>query len=363
MLRQLIAITVIAAILAVTYLIFPPIPEPNQQEEPAAFEIATTTTETAPAIVSPIEEKPAPAPPTPLPMPKLELPEILPQPKPGLPVTPAPPQPTTQSAIPKPQINEEEIMKAIVRVGCGSTFGSGFVIKSGETRYAVTAAHVVIDRIEAKNFFCNVIFPRKDENGNFVEAHYRAGRIISPDTTETNYKEKGVDLAILKILPLENKTEDLDRFPTGFPYINYPFCPSDTLGDDIILWGYSANLGTTFSPGGVLSKFLGHLIQYADVIGITKKSSSEFSGGFVYLPKMESSLDLASQHQINIILSNNNFSGASGGLVFNASKACVIGINIATLVQSNQVFGFVTNPNFAPIKEWLNQVIGVVTTP
>ena len=48
--------------------------------------------------------------------------------------------------------------------------------------------------------------------------------------------------------------------------------------------------------------------------------------------------------------------GASGGLVFDSAKRCIIGVNIAILAKNDLVYGFVTNPNFGPIKEWLTSI-------
>src|SRR3989344_875135 len=258
-----------------------------------------------------------------------------------------------------PIINEDEIMQAVVRVRCGKSYGSGFSILRNEKRYVLTAAHVVIDQVEVfKKYQCDVIYPRKDENGNYQEAHYRVGKILLPDETISNYQEKGIDLAVLEVIPLADKKEDLQKFTNSYPYLNYSFCPTITLGDSMNLWGFSANLGTTINPGAFMSKFQGEIVQYEDVIGVTKKVSLEFLNGFVYLPKFDHSLDQGVFHHLTVILSNNNFSGASGGLVFDTNKACIVGVNIATLVQDNKVFGFVTNPEFGPIKEFMNRAIG-----
>ena len=59
-----------------------------------------------------------------------------------------------------PPINEDEIKSAVARIRCGFTFGSGFVVKRGEKYYAITVAHVVINKIESKIFNCDVIFYR-----------------------------------------------------------------------------------------------------------------------------------------------------------------------------------------------------------
>lgn len=256
------------------------------------------------------------------------------------------------------KFDEAEIMSAVVRVRCGKSYGSGFSLTRNDKRYILTAAHVVIDQVDFfKQYQCDVIFPRKDANGNYQEAHYRTGKILFPDETLLNYKEKGIDLAVLEVVPLADKNEDLQKFPNGYPYLSHSFCPTDTLGDSINLWGFSANLGTTITPGAFMSKFQGDIVQYEDVIGVTKKTEPEFLNGFVYLPKFEHSLDQNLYHHLIVILSNNNFSGASGGLVFNTSKACIVGVNIATLVQDNKVFGFVTNPEFGPIKEFVDKAI------
>lgn len=258
---------------------------------------------------------------------------------------------------PKFVLNEEKIMEAVVRIRCGSTFGSGFILKNGEKRFALTAAHVVIDRIQAKNFNCDVIFPKKDDNGNFRETYYRIGKILSPEEVKKQYMEEGIDFAVLEVLPLEDKSEDAERFPNGYPFVDFGFCPSGVTGDSIILWGYSANLGTSITPGAFLSRFTGEIVQYADVNGVIQKPSSEFAGGFVYLPDFTSSLDSTVQHHLIVIVSNNNFSGASGGLAFNTSKNCIVGTNIATLVKNNLIFGFVTNPNFPIINNWLKSLL------
>jgi len=284
-----------------------------------------------------------------------ELSSVVP---PSVPVVPVVETPAVvvQKAI--PIINEDEIIQAVVRMRCGTSYGSGFSLERMGKRYVLTAAHVVIDQIDFfKKYQCDVIYPQKDKNGNYQEAHYRIGNILLPDETLSNYKEKGIDLAVLEVLPLADKNEDLQKFPDGYPYLKHSFCPADTLGDSINLWGFSANLGTAITPGAFMSKFQGEIVQYEDVIGVTKKASSEFLNGFVYLPKFEHSLDQGVFHHLTVILSNNNFSGASGGLVFDISKPCIVGVNIATLVQDNKVFGFVTNPEFGAIKEFVDKAI------
>ncbi|GEM_PF-3609684 len=319
--------------------------------------IATTTPLLVPATTTaPAKPKPA------------AVPKSLPAATPTIPITSTPvllptATPPTLPATSEPQpepikINEGELKEAVVRIRCGSTFGSGYVLDFNGKKYALTAAHVVINRVESKIYNCDVIFPRKDENGNYKETYYLSSKILLPETTEKNYKENGIDLAVLEIIPLENRAEESAIFPNGYPFINYPFCPPDTRGNRIILLGYSANLGTAITPGAFQSKFVGSVIQYADVIGSIKKPSKEFASGFVYVPNFTDTIDESVQRHLTVILSDNNFSGASGGLVFNLDKNCIAGTNIATLVKDNKVFGFVTNPNFGTIKEFINQAVG-----
>ena len=316
-------------------------------EESIERQPLSTQSEEKIITIEPVKEKPA------------ETSIVLPI-APTLPVIIAVPVPESKSDLTieilfTPKIDEDAIKSAVVRVRCGSTFGSGFVIKRGEKYYVFTAAHVVIDRVEANVEYCDAIFPYKDANGNYREAHYRIAKILDPKGVEKNFKEIGHDIAVLEIIPIPS--EDAERFPNGYPVIEYGFCPSDTLGDNIYLFGYAANLGTAQTPGAFLSKFIGNIIQYGDVSGTNQKSSSEFTSGFVYTPKIESSLDMARQHPVVIILSDNNFSGASGGLVFDSDKQCVAGVNFATLVKDNKVYGFSVNPNFEPIKTWWSPLI------
>jgi len=346
---------------------------PIGQDEPVGESVATSAT--APVLPNPLALNPAEPlavirqlanEPLAVSLPNPE-PEILKQEELLKPEIKIDTEPTSQpqditlevpvAAIPSPPINEDEIKSAVARIRCGFTFGSGFVVKRGEKYYAITVAHVVINQIESKIFNCDVIFPRKDENGNFKETYYRKGIILSPAEVEKNYKEKAIDLAVLEIVPLENRQEDFQIFPQGYPLVNYPFCPSDNLGDNIMLLGYAANLGTTITPGAFLSKFDGEVVQYSDVKGAKSMPSTDFLSGFVYLPDQEPSFDTNTQHHIVIIVSNNNFSGASGGLVFDTSKNCIVGANFGTLLQNGNVFGFATNPNFGIINDWLEKVI------
>ena len=266
---------------------------------------------------------------------------------------------TTVPAVPEvkiPPVDEEELMRAVVRIRCGNIYGSGFVIN--QKGLVLTAAHVLVGAIEDGTANCDVIFPRKHSDfGFYSEAHYRSGTILVPKETEKFYKERGFDIAALNTAFLENDPV----FPTEFPYIKYPFCGPETLDDKILLFGYAANIGTSpASLGSVLSRFEGAVLQYADVISIRKEPSKIYSGGYDYFPDFSHTLDESVSHPSVLIYSSNNFSGASGGLVFDTSQNCIIGINsaVATAEGDPRVFGFVANPNFPAMKSWLDVLSG-----
>ncbi len=248
----------------------------------------------------------------------------------------------------------EKIMYAVVRIRCGGTYGSGAVIRVDDKRYALTAAHVVVDRIAAGKSTCDVIFPRKDDFGVFKEAYYRPGKILSPEQTKSQYQNQAYDIAVLEILPIE---EDATVFPNGQPFVNYAFCPANTLQDDTLLIGYPINAGTTATPGGVISKFPGIVAQYSDIDGVEARAEAQFSGGFAYYPILKNTKDTTLYHPITVSVSTNNFLGASGGLVFDLSKRCIIGVNTATGVVNNMVYGISTNPAFPPILNFIEQLL------
>ncbi|TSC89244.1 MAG: hypothetical protein G01um10143_625 [Parcubacteria group bacterium Gr01-1014_3] len=269
---------------------------------------------------------------------------------------PAVVKPLTPSLPPLTQNDLENIMYAVVRIRCGGTYGSGAVIRVEDKRYALTAAHVVVDRIAAKKETCDIIFPRKDDFGVFKEAYYRPGKILAPEQTQSQYKNNAHDIAVLEILPIE---EDARVFPDGQPFVNYAFCPANTLQDDTLLIGYPINAGTTATPGGVISKFPGVVAQYSDIDGVEARAEAQFSGGFAYYPILKNTKDTTSYHPITISVSTNNFSGASGGLVFNISKQCVLGINTATGSVNNVIYGISMNPAFQPIVDFLETAMSL----
>ena len=253
-----------------------------------------------------------------------------------------------------PPVDEEELMRAVVRIHCGNIYGSGFVVNPNGL--VLTAAHVLMKAIEDVAVNCDVIFPRKHSDfGFYSEAHYRVGTILTPQLVEKFYKEQGFDAAALKTAFLENDPV----FGGEFPYIKYPFCGPETLGDKILLFGYAANIGTSpTSLGSVLSRFEGAVLQYADIISIRKEPSKIYEGDYDYFPDFSHTLDENVYHPAVVIYSSNNFSGASGGLVFDTSQNCIIGINsaVATAEGDPRIFGFAANPNFSAVKVWLDSL-------
>lgn len=266
-----------------------------------------------------------------------------------VPETISPPVPLP--ALPLSPLDEDMLKAAVVRIRCGNVYGSGFAITSGGL--VLTAAHVLIEAIDAGVSECDVIFPRKHPDfGFYSETYYRKGAILSASTTTIFYKEKGLDVALLKTESLA----DEPIFPGGFPFVDYLFCGPETLGNEVLLFGYAANVGTgVSSPGSVLSRFDGAVLEYEDVNGVKKVPSKIFDAGFDYLPDFTFSVDESRHHPIVLIVSNNNFSGASGGLVFNTAKRCIVGVNSAVGTASGdpRIFGLIYNIAFPEVNDWL----------
>ena len=288
---------------------------------------------------------PPPPPPLPPPAPALEIPALPPPPP------PAPPPPP-----PVPTVNEDELMRAVVRIRCGRVYGSGFVMNS--QGLVLTVTHVLIGHIDSGISECDVIFPAKNrDHGFFSEAHFRKGKILTPTASKTFYQEKGLDVAALQASPLANDPV----FPDGFPFIAHPFCKQETLGDKIILFGYAANIGVSASaPGSILSRFVGGILQYGDITGVKKEPSTIFPSGSDYVPELAYTLDSSIHHPVIMIFSANNFAGASGGLVFNTSKNCIVGTNsaVGTAIGDPRIFGFIYNFEFPEVKSWFQALVG-----
>jgi len=322
-------------------------PEPS-------YNVATGTSE---MIVGPIQSMDTePITPEPKIIEKVEEDMPAPLPPPSLPNMPSADIPSTPQPEPGPVIIEpadtDAIQQAIPRIICGNSAGSSAVVRSATTStLLITATHVVINKIADGEMECDVHFPVLDFNSGFyVQTHKRRVEILYPEDTEKNFKENAVDIAVLKLIHEENE----EVFTEGYPFIDYPLCPSDTLGDDITLYGYAGNIGiSAASPGSVLSRFAGYITQYGDIIGVSKLPDGSFRDGSAYLPKLSFSVDMGVLHEINIIFSENNFSGASGGVVFNSSKNCIVGLNSATGRKDSDIFGLIVNPAAPNIASWL----------
>src|SRR3989338_11548255 len=218
---------------APTPQILPPTTKP--QTLPKIASPKTSEIKTLQTIITPKPVPLAPMPPAILPLP-LEIPALIPMPPPTPVETPPASTPTSPAV---PPINEDDLMRSVVRIRCGNIFGSGFSVNP--KGLILSVAHVVIDAVEKGVETCDVIFPAKHPSfGFFSEAHYRKGIILLPQETKKLYKEQALDVAALQTSFLENDPV----FPKEFPFINYPFCGPNTLKDKILLFGYAANLLT-----------------------------------------------------------------------------------------------------------------------
>lgn len=280
---------------------------------------------------------------------------------PELPVSPTVETPLLEEMQPLPVVAEvpalpladrDAIQRALPRIICANLSGTAISVRAATSSPLLfTAAHVVRNAILDNTLECEVHFPELDANSGFyVQTHKRSAEVLFPTETEKRYREEGIDLAVLRMLPEENEPV----FSKGYPRIEYPLCATGTLGDETVLYGYSANIGTSAaSIGTVLARFSGFITQYADIAGVYLLPDGAFRDGNAYLPELSFSLDERRAHPLSIVFSENNFSGASGGAVFNFSKNCLVGVNTATGRKDNNVFGLVVNPAAPEIKNWL----------
>ena len=268
------------------------------------------------------EKKEIPVKPTPPTIPNINSAEIaIPQIPVSLPAT------TTEKAAPPaspqekqklPEIDENTIFRAVVKIQCsatdgvGKSIGAGFVLKDG---LVVTVAHLLMDS-GAKT--CDVIFP-KDR----FPIHYLKGEITeSVEAIKKRFEEDGIDIGFLKLPLIAEYTDARTIFGNFYPALPYPICSnSSIIGDTVYHYGYPSN----FQGLNYLSRMDGIVVSYADIKGTSIQTPAD--GGASYrAPDFSFTNDEKEFHpyavsQVGI------FYGSSGGLAFDASKACILGVN------------------------------------
>lgn len=291
-----------------------------------------------------------------VPLPNIELPKI-PIPPPSLSpksnfdtpeVRPQPAVATT--SLPKieipepprmPPLDEEILMRAVVKIQCPTTdglgkyIGSGFVV--GE-RTVITAAHVIKD---AGSENCDIIFPRERK-----PVHYLKGMIVNLKETIRRHDEEGIDVGILVLPEISSYPEAKAIFPK-YPSISYPICKdSQQIGDKLLHFGYPSN----FVDQTYLSKTEGRAVVNADIKGIEDRLSLDET--FTYKsPIFDFTNDGAKMHPY-MVSRVPSFYGDSGGLAFNADKQCTIGPHRGGTIgkAAGENFSVFMNLGWAPLE-------------
>ncbi len=213
-----------------------------------------------------------------------------------------------------PLLDEDAVMKAVVKIECptddglGKYVGSGFLLKGNAV---VTAAHVIMD---SGSDICKIIFQRERK-----PIHYLSGTIDNLKEVRRRHNEEGIDVAVLKLPPIENYPEARSIF-NQYPAIPYPVCnDSQMLGDKLLHFGYPSN----YADQNYLSRLEGEAVVYADIQGIKEQLSADSS--FTFKSPIFSYTSDESSMPPYMVSRVASFYGDSGGLAFNATKQCVIG--------------------------------------
>lgn len=248
---------------------------------------------------------------------KIELPPVVQK---SAPIPFVPETPTTTPIIQKveipvrPSLDEEALLRAIVKIQCptsdglGKYVGSGFVF--GE-RTVITAAHVIKD---SGNESCEVIFSKERK-----PIHYLKGTIINLKETIRRHDEEGIDVGILRLPEISAYPEALAIF-TRYPSIPYSICSDPRqIGDKLLHFGYPSN----YLDQSYLSELTGETLAKADIKGVEDRVSLD--GGYTYKSPILDYTDDESRMYPYMFSRVPSFYGDSGGLAFNADKQCVIG--------------------------------------
>ena len=231
---------------------------------------------------------------------------------------------------PPAQFFAEELFPAIVKIECptssgvGAYTGTGFVVPPA---MVITAAHIVIN---VATTTCRIIFPQ-----GRTPTYHVTGTIEQVDETRRRHDEEGLDIALLRLPPEEERTPE-SLFSNGYPEIPYPLCgKSSKVGDRLRHFGYPTN----FAGQNYLLDAEGELILGANITGMTTQLSEDQRTSF-RTPLLSFKEDAGITHPY-LVSHSNTFYGDSGGLVFNETRRCVLGI------QRASTLGRKGNDNFA----------------
>ena len=262
-------------------------------------------------------------------MPKVNLKMALPIQPPTMPETPkapsaylpAPSQESTESQavqvepeIKPPALDEEAILKAIVKIECPASGGLGEYIGSGFSvsgNLIITAAHVVKD---SGSDTCEVIFPRERR-----PIHYLKGAIADFKDIGKRHDEEGIDVAVLRLPPIDTYPEAKAIFES-YPVIPYPICSIPRMfGDKLFHYGYPAN----YKDQNYLSRQEGEMVLNASIGGVKEQLSQDQTYTFKN-PIFVFTYDFEKMYPY-MVSRVPSFYGDSGGLAFNADKQCILG--------------------------------------
>ncbi len=221
------------------------------------------------------------------------------------------------SPSPLPPLDEQSILHAVVKIECpaadgnGKYIGSGFALKGA---VVVTAAHVVKD---SGSQTCTVIFPNERR-----PIYYLHGALEDLRTIQRRHDEKGIDVAVLKLPKFSEYPDAVKIFQNDYPFIPYPICTNPALLDDETLhFGYPSN----YADQNYLSELPGKVVVFGDITGIEDRRSLE--GNDTYKSPILSYMDDTSLMHPYLLSRVPSFYGDSGGLTFDKTKQCIIGLH------------------------------------
>jgi len=215
---------------------------------------------------------------------------------------------------PLPPLDEARLLAAVVKIQCpvsdgfGKYIGSGFALEDG---VIVTAAHVIMDSASAT---CEVIFPKERR-----PIRYLKGSIFDFAKVKPRHDTQGIDLAFIKLKPLEAYPEAQEVF-SRYPAAPYPVCKNPAmLGDKLLHFGYPSN----YLDQNYLSMMEGEAVAYADIKGIKEQLSQDQT--FTFKSPVFSFNEDESRMHAYMVSRVASFYGDSGGMAFNATKQCILG--------------------------------------